>query len=193
MEEAQLAEDIISYSARNGFFGVKREFPVDSFSCLRTDYFISVLKSSHNSNDFEKLLEEIPSGRPAHQRFLGRPEIFSEPPGTEYPPNLPFLASVGLKVKAEIMLQVFYSLSTKEKISEEDFVERALEGFRKDFGTDFMLASYKKSRDHNFILRNYSKNKMGVCVKAIFAETWDQTRLRWKYETVIYNVVLFTE
>jgi hypothetical protein len=194
IEDENLSNEIYRfYGAKDLSSKSHRLSQIDSVASERTDYFISVLTESYGDFDFNNLLGLIPTGKKAHQQFFGRPDVFTEPAGTQYPKNLVFVPSINLKLKAEIMQQVYFSLLTDKKIDPEDVAERALNGFKTDLGNDFILKSYRKSSDHLQAITIYGKNKMGTSTKALVAKTWILEKKKWKYEVVIYNVVLFSE
>jgi hypothetical protein len=193
-EDENLSYEISKFSrAKDPSSRLGRSPQIDSVALERTDYFISLLSESYDDFDFSSLLGLIPVGKKAHQQFFGRPDVFTEPAGVQYPKNLVFVPSINLKLKAEIMQQAYFSLLTAKKIDSKEIAERALDGFKTDLGNDFMLKSYRKSEDHLRAIILYGKNKMGTSTKALVAKTWVLEKKKWKYEVVIYNVVLFSE
>jgi hypothetical protein len=193
-EDSNLVQHISGYKEKLQTAGnISRVHEIDSVASLRTSYFISVLRETHRNANFESMLKAIPQGKLAHKRFFGTPYFFSEPEELIYPENLVYLTSVGIKLKAEIMQQAYFSMLTSKDLDSEIIADKALIYFKQSQGSEFMIKSYQSSPSHNKAIINYGKKNIGTNTKAIVAKTWVSEKKKWRYETVIYNVVLFGE
>lgn len=193
-EDTNIARSVADYSKSKCITcNLIRLQAIDSVASLRVSYFLKVLKQSQKNKNLNDLLNEIPRGKLAHKRFFGNPYFFSEPDNLIYPDNLIFVPSIESKIKAEIMQQVFLAVVSSKSISPDSLIEKTLNYYKELDGSDFILKSYKASADHHNAIIRYGKNKMGTSTKAIISQKWMEERKKWKYEILIYNVVLFAE
>lgn len=192
-EAGVLANDIQEYAGDLGHPGVERNLALDSVAEGRVNYFISVMRESARDQSLKSLVYYIPKNSDAHDRYFGDPGIFKEPTGATYPDLLPFVSSLSLKVRSEIMSEAIYRLYDKNSLSNQVLVDKAMRFFRETRGKSFFLENYKTSPHHHRSIINYAKNQIGVCVKALTSKEWDSEQAEWKYEVLIYSLAVFSE
>lgn len=172
---------------------LQRDFSLDSIASLRASYFLKVAAETAKKVSLDELFDHIPKGSLAHSRFFGTPGYFKEPENIQYQEALPRLEGMGLYVKAEIMQQEYWSGESKTLLEDNKIINNALRAIESSLGRDYLLSSYKESKEHNMAIVKYGNGKYGTSTKILISKEFDQLRGVWEYETLVINCTSFTK
>jgi hypothetical protein len=171
---------------------INRNSFLDSLCSKRINYFLNVLIYS-TKNELKESFNNITVGRKSHRPLFGDSLFFRSPGNNCWTSAFEKNYPEGIKGKAEIMQQTFFSKSFRQEQSESFIIDVFLKEIEKKFSTDFILNGYKKSKDHNSAILNYAKGKYGSSTKILIMTQYDKEKSLWKYEAIVYNLTIFSQ
>ena len=168
----------------------ERSQTLDSLAFIRCEYFTGLLAEKSDWSLYD-LLDSIPSGKAAHQRFFGKPTFFSEPLGNKYQPVVGQTFALSGRVKAEIMQQATLKVETRDLLLVNNQVHEKLihKKFRDSFGQGYHLNEYMSSVAHRSAMEKYGEQIFGTYT--IFMHRPVIARGHTMLEVLAYNVTLF--
>ena len=171
---------------------INRASFLDTLCSKRINYFLNVLIHS-TKFELEESFDRITPGRKSHRPLFGDSLFFSSPQDNPWIGAFEKNYSEGIKGKAEIMQQTFFSRSFKQRQDLNFIAESFLAEIEKKFSADFILKGYKGSEDHNSVILNRAKGKYGTSTKILIMSHYIKEKSLWKYEAIVYNLTIFSE
>ncbi len=170
-------------------YKLSKNYKLDSLAELRAKYFISLL-TTENTLPISQLIDSIPRNKDGHNRYFGKPYLYTEEPGIPYPElNVKFPA-IKSRVHSEIMQQHLWQLSSSKEYNNGELLNKALSAFAANSTTDFILNTYKSSKDHKNTIDSSANGYYGGCTKVCISSKRNEGN--YKYYVVIYNVTIFS-
>lgn len=168
----------------------ERSKALDSLAFIRCVYFTGLLAEKSEWSLYD-LLDSIPAGKAAHQRFFGKPTFFSEPLDISYRAVVGQSFALKGGVKAEIMQQATLKVDTSDLLSVNNKVleESIHKKFRNSFGQGYHLNEYMRSVAHRSVMEKYGEGVFGIYT--LFMHRPVIARERTMLEVLAYNVTLF--
>ena len=182
---------LLVYCAENNS-SINRISFLDTLCSRRMNYFLNVLIHSTNF-ELRESFDRITPGRKSHRPLFGDSLFFSSPQDNPWIGAFEKNYSEGIKGKAEIMQQTFFSRSFKQRRDLNFIAESFLAEIEKKFSADFILKGYKGSKDHNSVILNRAKGKYGTSTKILILSRYIKEKSLWKYEAIVYNLTIFSE
>ena len=191
-EESRYYDSSLQEYCKENNSSIDRSTFLDTLCSKRVNYFLSVL--SHSTNfELKESFDRITPGRKSHRPLFGDSLFFSSPKDNPWINAFEKNYTEGIKGKAEIMQQIFFSKSFKQEQTQSFIVKSFLAEIEKKFSPDFILKGYKRSKDHNSVILRRAKNKWGTCTKMLIMASYNKEKSLWKYEAIVYNLTIFSE
>lgn len=172
---------------------LRRNGSLDSCAKLRANYFLDVFqKNSESGKSVSDMMDHIPKNHNAHDQCFGN-SMYFEPPTTKYPKPFVTLPNLGLEVKGEIMQEISWEKSYKNKQDFQDIVNlsiSSIKGYYRNTISNLILNGYKESELHNLEIKKRGDGDYGISTRILISEK--RVGDLWKYEVLIYNVIVFT-
>jgi hypothetical protein len=170
---------------------------MSQYALKRAKYFSTLLAhtSQKSGKSFRELVLCIPEDRRAHTRFMGLPEIFSEPDTLKFSPGTKHgnFGNEYIKISAEIMVNTCTSFYSDKKLTQEEAVQKFIEkmGGSKEV-SDNIFESYKNSPAHYSIMnKSKSRTKYGSATTFSINQNFSKEKNKWFYQVLMINVTNF--
>lgn len=178
---------------------IERDSVLDTVAAGRSEYSVLVFKESSKQCSFRSLLDKVPDGETAHERFYGDPETFKEPKGCIFPnkDSLPILKRNNLVWNSELFIQDAYSYkSENSSIPDADIIEKYSNFMRKNEDQskeDNFLNGYLNSPSHKGSIHRYGNWKFGCSTMIIIAKQYDSKSRMWKYDVFACHTIIIVK